>query len=1315
MRPSFRKTAVAVGALVLSILCTLAGVARAVHDGGADCYNCHALNVAAMEPGTVSMAKAAMAEIKSHGWVPGMRLGCTFCHRTANNAFMPDVLSSFAGSTPPGASRHPVARNYVTGAFDNTPYLSTDNTSFAQHLDCRDCHNTAIVSVPDHDNNWLNNVGNARTNNPFGLRNVTANKAYDALCRACHGRGVTAFPSGKAIGKNIELVSHDNAVDNTANAIRDLDNTHLRTQYSADQAAGRQCSVCHDAHESQNAHLFSDGHERNASGAGETAIDELTDCTTVCHYRGDPQGGYDTHGHGKAVDYAGLTLGRDCAFCHDTGTAHNMRNFATDNNYFRKYRFQAFDQSWVTPSVYGKPVKSVCATCHAKAVHATSKGSVGCIDCHDQHAKNSDNNVMMIRQNNRVAGSLVGVTTPPGNTIGSEPVLFTKSQLYPAGDNVFHYFTDVSYQGDGTPGFCDQRACHGAGAKGGTNYIPMNVYLASGQHSGGPITSYNGNCESCHGHNDLAGSFRAQSACTLCHGAPPPPQDNSAGEVYVYNEFLSPHRLHAGLSTGQYRFSCQKCHVSYTSGATHNTTPKTFQSVFFDNGVKRGASAYDNATLACTNIYCHSDARGGNPNRLPQWFNPSQPTVAQQMGCSDCHSVTMTSGAHTQHIALTGVNCSACHVTTVNDNGSALNATTGIQYHVNMTIDVTIKAVYDSDGDPLNNYDNVAKTCSQIVCHGGNTTTSWNPPVPGTCDQCHSYSAGVPVTANVYDYTFGGGLGVMSKVALGNFQNRGHGDNNGLPWDNTSQPGLVCTACHTSGVSHDNALNPFRFLALINTRTVAPDNVDSLCTACHTNYLTRSRPHDNATTGGGQLHWAHDQKCVDCHDVHGQTNIFMVYDNLAAVTDNTNYANSNGYGVPLFPGNRSLVTFPNDSAGSDFASTTLDGQYGDGICETCHRRTQQYRNAAGPNAGPNGHPTRGCLECHPHAAGFAGFGGNNVEQFFDNLYRPASASDFNDRSGHPISENTVNLTYPAESDCLTCHGASPLPSAYRSNECLKCHFEKRSSGTPYHPNGLFEWAIPRTPNAQFGAAGPATDAFCLQCHGGSADNATLGSVVPFNVLPAGESWVGGSGHGSTARLSGDVSVGPPAYSCRDCHYSSTAMTTSPNLRDNRPPTFHASLNRKMVGNTDNSIHEYPHPLDTDPRYNTVDGRSGQMDWFCGTRCHGNAANADPRDDNVVTHTWPGGGTQSGSLTHPSDMAPTPSARFRAPDNLPLSENLTGAPPAGAGNEVCVTCHNPHGGAAVVNGAGAPLTGGNRQMMRRSWSDNASTSCKECHL
>jgi predicted CxxxxCH...CXXCH cytochrome family protein len=252
-------------------------------------------------------------------------------------------------------------------------------------------------------------------------------------------------------------------------------------------------------------------------------------------------------------------------------------------------------------------------------------------------------------------------------------------------------------------------------------------------------------------------------------------------------------------------------------------------------------AAYNNGTLVCSNIYCHSDGRGGDPVTAPKWFDPLQPTLAQRLGCGDCHSTNISSGAHAKHLSLSGVNCSACHVNTVNDNASALNPTTGIQYHVNGTIDVTIKPVYVTDGNPLGTYDNNTKVCSKIICHGGNPTINWNT-TPASCEQCHSYDGGVPVTANRYDYTFNAGTGVMSTVALGNFQTRGHGDNDGLPWDLSSAPALGCGACHDSvNVQHDNALNPFRFLRTVNARTVAPDNVDSLCTACHTNYPVRSR------------------------------------------------------------------------------------------------------------------------------------------------------------------------------------------------------------------------------------------------------------------------------------------------------------------------------------------------------------------------------------------------------------------------------------------------------------------------------------------
>ncbi len=1315
MKRLFRRMACVVAAMAL-ICMGGAGTALADHSGGNGCYICHALNANDVQLGTNNINIATMAESRSHGWTVGMRIGCTYCHRSVNaTAIMPDVLSSFSGATPNGASRHPVSRNYVTNAIDNTPYISTDNTTVANHLDCRDCHDTTLTSYPNHDNTtWINNSGAAgrtKSTNPFGLRSVTAPKAYDDLCRNCH-QSAAAFqafvPSKSAAGAaKIVLVAHDNGADNTVNAIKDFDNTQLRTQVN--WSTKRQCTVCHDAHESQTQHLYSDGHEKDPVGASETAIDDRAHCTTVCHVRGDAAGNYDTHGHGKPQAFDNVTLARDCDLCHDANQPHRPQ----DTNYFIKYRFAAYDLSWNNPSVFGKPAKGVCWNCHSnKPVHQTTRGDVGCIDCHDQHAKASDNNVMMIRSTNRVSGSMIGVVGV-GAATGSESVRFQRSAKYPSGGQ-YDYWSNVSY-GVGDPtnaGFCDQRACHGNRVAGAI--YPLSTFLTGGLHSGSNQI-VNSNCESCHSHADTGGSFRASSVCTNCHGQPPPPQDSSAGDVYIYNEYLSPHRIHGGNnpSLGYYAFDCRKCHYNYADASTHNTLPKTFQSIIFDNAYKRGVAAYDNAQLRCTNIYCHSDGKGGPPNINPQWFNPAAATTRQTLDCSGCHSVALSSGAHPRHLGL-NFTCSSCHYSTVSDNNSQLNPTAGITYHVNMVVDIAIKPLFTNDSNPAGHYDNATKVCSNVSCHG--SPVAWTSGAL-TCDACHSYdSFGVLVTHNDYDYTYSPPTGTMSKVARADYMTRGHGDNNGLAWDATKVPNLACAGCHDSNISHDNVLNPFRFKLVVNGRAVAADNVNSLCTACHTDYLTRDAEHSRAVTGGGQLNWTHGQKCVDCHDVHGQSNLFMIYDNLAWRTDNAAFQNSNQYGIPLFPATRSTVVFTDNVNGSGFASIGLDGQYLNGICEVCHVRTRQFANGTGAGIpAANGHPSRGCLECHPHKLGFAGVGGSNVEQFFDNAYRAASASNYPDRSGHPLAESTTVLTSPAEKDCLSCHGVGPLPSTYKSNECLTCHFEFRSGSGIYHPNGTYEWATPATPTVQFGAAGLATDAFCLTCHGLAGNGPALGGVPALTVIPALETWTAGSGHGSTTRLSIDNAVGPPSYTCRACHYSSVSGG-SPGVRDNNAPTFHASLNRKMVGNENAAIHEYPNPTDNDVRYNTIDKRSGQMNSFCAGKCHGNLSNPDTRDDGVVRHTWDklGGQVQALSQTHPSNNVPVPGVKFRSPDNLPLSEYITGALP-GTGNETCATCHNPHGGGALVNGSGSSITGGAKQMLRRSFSDNASTVCKECHL
>ncbi len=309
------------------------------------------------------------------------------------------------------------------------------------------------------------------------------------------------------------------------------------------------------------------------------------------------------------------------------------------------------------------------------------------------------------------------------------------------------------------------------------------------------------------------------------------------------------------------------------------------------------------------------------------------------------------------------------------------------------------------------------------------------------------------------------------------------------------------------------------------------------------------------------------------------------------------------------------------------------------------------------------------------------------------------------------------LFAPTQVDCYGCHGVTG--TTYRQNECLVCHWENRTSSTPTHPNGIFEWATPNAPGTQLAAYQSGSidnnDTVCLQCHGGVAA-ASLNGVTPINILPAGEAtWATGSGHGQeTLKLSLDNLAGPPAYHCADCHKSTVAQSGG-QARDNWPPGVHASWNRKLVRNDNATGREYPHPADA--AYATADLRSAQMDTFCSTKCH-RVAGAPAKDDNVVDHTWNkiGGEVKSGFLSHPTNinMSLSVGPLYKNAANLPYSEYFGGALP-GTGNAVCITCHNPHGGGNIVDSNDVPVTPiGMKNMLRLSPGDNASTLCNECH-
>ena len=128
-----------------------------------------------------------------------------------------------------------------------------------------------------------------------------------------------------------------------------------------------------------------------------------------------------------------------------------------------------------------------------------------------------------------------------------------------------------------------------------------------------------------------------------------------------------------------------------------------------------------------------------------------------------------------------------------------------------------------------------------------------------------------------------------------------------------------------------------------------------LCISCH-NLQTHSSQYTDTKYGN----WAVD--CVTCHRPHGDTNIYLIRDQIQTPNSGTNTVNLRqddraGGGMPNF-------SYLGDTSGAG------NQPYDDGICETCHTKTNHYRNDASGGDHTHNQNTR-CIGCHVHGKGFS--------------------------------------------------------------------------------------------------------------------------------------------------------------------------------------------------------------------------------------------------------------------------------------------------------------------------------------------------------
>ena len=225
----------------------------------------------------------------------------------------------------------------------------------------------------------------------------------------------------------------------------------------------------------------------------------------------------------------------------------------------------------------------------------------------------------------------------------------------------------------------------------------------------------------------------APFTCSSCHGAAP----SSGSHPAAGNK----HGNYLGTDTT----SCVKCHPNHASFTHASSAGKRGITVQFSTAPNSGgtytggSTAYPNYLPSqspahngtCSNLYCHSDGKGGPAATIPTWGSTLPVNCSGCHGSKDVNAATL-SGAHNKHLNDTAgggkFNCIDCHKRAV---AKAAFPYANMTTHVNGSVDF--------GGDNAGN----SKNCSNIYCHSnGKGAYAAIPAWTGTnalgCDFCHA-------------------------------------------------------------------------------------------------------------------------------------------------------------------------------------------------------------------------------------------------------------------------------------------------------------------------------------------------------------------------------------------------------------------------------------------------------------------------------------------------------------------------------------------------------------------------------------------------
>ncbi len=285
----------------------------------------------------------------------------------------------------------------------------------------------------------------------------------------------------------------------------------------------------------------------------------------------------------------------------------------------------------------------------------------------------------------------------------------------------------------------------------------------------------------------------------------------------------------------------------------------------------------------------------------------------------------------------------------------------------------------------------------------------------GKDQACHNSNSSIHKTNNEKFWTTSEKLDVKIQYMMMGVCLQCHDDDSGGQ----------CTSCHTPPMA-----NPMKYSVgfdpqLVGSRFIKPKIARA--SAAHFGY----KHYRSYTTGGI---WKGGKFCWDCHDPHGDANIYMIHDKVATTTDGT-------FGVPK---TRAAVKFTRKQSGLDYARTSAPY---DGICNVCHSSDSKHFTSV---SGDGHNASRVCTTCHEH-------------RFADSHANKQSCSTVGcHENKKPVPKHTA---FGLPRDCTKCHAGTigmrmDVMSQLRSNshhiqrttgeikntDCYACHWEANSNG-----------------------------------------------------------------------------------------------------------------------------------------------------------------------------------------------------------------------------------------------------------------------------